>query len=346
MMNAAKIPTGGSRYGTGRSSVRKVSLGGEHELRFLHKTPDDLVEAAAALSELSTIANKEITTRGNAVWEDDVEDFPRLPDFSNTAESTAKSSWLTMDPRIGSMKEILKRPSDDVSSTTEGSSDDTSTSDYSGQSPDDSNDYAWKRARTVSIDGPAPASPKILKSNVLGSFPNKGDLNIVSPMNSPVTQRLPLRKARVRRAQKAKRERRPKQTSSKKTQQSADATEDKRRSLSSVTVPRGKTVKKILRKKFSWKNYPELEAFLIANREEYLRHSALNYTVQQKQYNNRLTERLLDLAAEHGYVFDEKEFSFVTVRDRIRCYYKSCKFSVCVSLHCIALHASIMWLAI
>jgi uncharacterized SAM-dependent methyltransferase len=69
--------------------------------------------------------------------------------------------------------------------------------------------------------------------------------------------------------------------------------------------------------------FSELEAFLIANREEYLRHSALNYTVQQKQYNNCLTERLMDLAAEHGYCFDEDEFSFVTVRDRIRCYYKS-----------------------
>jgi hypothetical protein len=67
----------------------------------------------------------------------------------------------------------------------------------------------------------------------------------------------------------------------------------------------------------------QLEAFLIANREEYLRHSALNYTVQQKEYNNRLTEQLLELATEHGYVFDEKEFSFVTVRDRIRCYFKS-----------------------
>jgi len=82
-------------------------------------------------------------------------------------------------------------------------------------------------------------------------------------------------------------------------------------------------VKTILRKKFSWKNYPEMEAFLIANREEYLRHSALNYTVQQKQYNNRLTERLIQLAADCGYVFDEEEFSFVTVRDRIRCYFKS-----------------------
>jgi len=88
-------------------------------------------------------------------------------------------------------------------------------------------------------------------------------------------------------------------------------------------VGRRKAFKKILRKKFSWKNYPELEAFLVANREEYLRHSALNYTIQQKQYNNRLTERMLELAAEHGYIFDESEFSFVTVRDRIRCYFKS-----------------------
>jgi len=84
-----------------------------------------------------------------------------------------------------------------------------------------------------------------------------------------------------------------------------------------------KPTKTILRRKFSWKNYPELEAFLIANREEYLRHSALNYTLQQKQYNNRLTERLLELALSHGYVFDEEAFNFVTVRDRIRCYYKS-----------------------
>lgn len=81
--------------------------------------------------------------------------------------------------------------------------------------------------------------------------------------------------------------------------------------------------KLILRKKFSWKNYPELEEFLIANREEYLRHSTLNYTMQQKKYNNCLTERMIQLAAQNGYEFDENEFSFVTVRDRIRCYFKS-----------------------
>jgi hypothetical protein len=79
----------------------------------------------------------------------------------------------------------------------------------------------------------------------------------------------------------------------------------------------------ILRKKFSWRNYPELEEFLIANRSEYLRHSALNYTAEQKHFNNRLTEGLLEVAARMNYVFDESCFNFVAVRDRIRCYYKS-----------------------
>jgi hypothetical protein len=62
---------------------------------------------------------------------------------------------------------------------------------------------------------------------------------------------------------------------------------------------------------------------ITANREEYLRHSTLNYTMQQKKYNNCLTTRMISLAEEHGYMFDPTEFSFVTVRDRIRCYYKS-----------------------
>ena len=81
--------------------------------------------------------------------------------------------------------------------------------------------------------------------------------------------------------------------------------------------------KTVLRKKFSWKHFPELERFLIANRDEYLKHSSMNYTAEQKQYNNWLTERLLEVAAEHHYAFDPEEFNFVSIRDRIRCYYKS-----------------------
>jgi hypothetical protein len=83
------------------------------------------------------------------------------------------------------------------------------------------------------------------------------------------------------------------------------------------------TYRTILRKKFSWKNYPPLEKFLIANRDEYLRHSTLNYTIQQKQYNNHLTKQMIQLAAQYNLLFDDNDFSFVTIRDRIRCYYKS-----------------------
>ena len=45
--------------------------------------------------------------------------------------------------------------------------------------------------------------------------------------------------------------------------------------------------------------------------------------MQQRKYNNCLTLRMIKLAAKCGYCFDNSEFSFVTVRDRIRCYYKS-----------------------
>lgn len=79
----------------------------------------------------------------------------------------------------------------------------------------------------------------------------------------------------------------------------------------------------ILKKKFSWKKYPPLEKFLLANRDEYIRHSTLNYTLQQKQYNNNLTKQMIELAAQCGLIFDDNDFSFVTIRDRIRCYYKS-----------------------
>ncbi len=79
----------------------------------------------------------------------------------------------------------------------------------------------------------------------------------------------------------------------------------------------------ILRKSFSWKSYPELEAFLIENRDEYFQHSALNYTMEQKLYNNRLTGRMIVIAKSCGYVFDPDFFTFSKIRDRIRCYFKT-----------------------
>lgn len=80
-------------------------------------------------------------------------------------------------------------------------------------------------------------------------------------------------------------------------------------------------VRGTLRKKFSWKQYPELEEYLLSKQCEYFEYSSKNYTAEQRKYNNGLTRGLLDLAADEGYVF--QDFTFSMIRDRIRCYYKS-----------------------
>lgn len=67
----------------------------------------------------------------------------------------------------------------------------------------------------------------------------------------------------------------------------------------------------------------ELEEFLITNREEYLSFSARNYTIEQRDYNNRLTSRLLEHAEANGYSNLFASCAFSAVRDRIRSYYKS-----------------------
>jgi predicted DNA binding CopG/RHH family protein len=88
------------------------------------------------------------------------------------------------------------------------------------------------------------------------------------------------------------------------------------------TVAPDVKVRDVLRKKFSWKSFPELESYLVNHRKQYLECSnAMNYTKAQKHYNNELTQGLLQLAANEGYVFEE--FTFSAVRDRIRCFYKS-----------------------
>mmetsp|Transcript_21873 Transcript_21873/g.52044 ORF Transcript_21873/g.52044 Transcript_21873/m.52044 type:complete len:235 (-) Transcript_21873:4423-5127(-) len=94
----------------------------------------------------------------------------------------------------------------------------------------------------------------------------------------------------------------------------------KRESHVGLTTKSG-IIRCTLRKKFSWKQYPELEDYLLQNQEEYFEYSSRNYTAEQRKYNNALTRGLLDLASSEGYVFEE--FTFSMVRDRIRCYYKS-----------------------
>jgi hypothetical protein len=290
------------------SAFRTVSIGSEMEL------PPDLCESAShendavrMLLSMSTIVSKEMMENAY-IFDDDDESGKSKSDAEDNENGLAMGTTLCSSP-----------------------------------SHSDNDLFAWSRVRTVSMDSPhSHGLPMHLDAGSL----SLGNPAIVSPTSTPITRGRPLRKASLRLSHQAKKEhvKIPKMPQ---LHERSSVNEHKKRALEAC-VAKGTSMKKILRKKFSWKNYPgtcslvkrdkhfpqnvsntrmaaleELEAFLIANREEYLRHSALNYTVQQKQYNNRLTERLLELAAEHGYVFDEAEFSFVTVRDRIRCYFKS-----------------------
>mmetsp|Transcript_21159 Transcript_21159/g.43014 ORF Transcript_21159/g.43014 Transcript_21159/m.43014 type:complete len:477 (+) Transcript_21159:3-1433(+) len=113
-------------------------------------------------------------------------------------------------------------------------------------------------------------------------------------------------------------------SSSTTTTRTTTATRSKKKTATAVaTKKRTKYQHHHTGKKFSWKAYPELEDFLICNRVEYLCFSARNYTIEQRDYNNRLTARLLEHAADSGYPDLFKNCAFSAVRDRIRSYYKS-----------------------
>jgi hypothetical protein len=270
---------------------RTVSIGSEDDIE---KTS---VRDAALLLSIADICKSEIKTGGLAnIWRDDLT-LPKFPCLGE--ESLPDQKFLA--PRTESLVDFLSN---------------------SGRS-------FCQRTRSVSID-----SPKCHAMNEDDEGDRSQSPIMVSPEppfllsspHSPVThRRVTPRKHSLRLSSKAIRESKEGRVSplTPVTEPISPATQARCKKSLQGPFPKGALIKRIYRKKFSWKNLPELEQFLIANREEYLRHSAQNYTIQQKQYNNRLTERLLELATEHGYLFDEREFSFVVVRDRIRCYYKS-----------------------
>jgi|UPI000581A2A7 hypothetical protein len=281
-------------------------------------------DSAALLLSIADIAKSEIHSDGfSCLWDDGdkpnglLPSFPTLLSYPSRQSNTNENKHLTLTPRAESLQDYLSLVS---SSTSQLSSDEVPPISRVRSVSMDAHD--WKDHDRTTSPVVSPASKTILPT-------------LVSPLS--VQRRLPFRKQSLRLSSKAKKDclsddsdastqshaSSPKCRAVSFASDAPSATPSSRKKALQGPTPKGVPMKKIFRKKFSWKNYPELEQFLIANREEYLRHSALNYTVQQKQYNNRLTSRLLELASENGYVFDEREFSFVTVRDRIRCYFKS-----------------------
>lgn len=287
------------RYPSSEKSRRTHSIGSETNLTNSDRFPQDPKdqEGVELLLSIATIVSKEIASSDKEIFDDE------------NSDGLQRSGPSFVEPSILSDKEsTLSRTSKSVFSLI--------VNEHSAQ----------HRVRTVSIDNEYGYPHRSSNFGKTRSMKTK-QINspaVVTPMNSRIRT---VQKSSVKLSTyRGKKEqiKFPKITSQKTNNHNLPNTvsQHKLKALEQCAT-KGKSVTVINRKKFSWKNYPELEAFLVANREEYLRHSALNYTIQQKKYNNRLTERLLDLAAEHLYVFNEDEFGFVTVRDRIRCFYKS-----------------------
>lgn len=252
-------------------------------------------DEAALLLSISSICDREVKSNGfSAIFDDE---FPKFPLLSEAVLEPAENSTVKQP------EESLLRKRQEP------------------QKPC----FQAIRARSVSIDSPGlkPREADRTISPVMATDVESMDSSpaLVSPVTHQSVRPIPRqRKQSLRLSRIARRQ--PEVMADIADEPPAPTSSKKGRTIQ-ASPPEGIPIKLIGRKKFSWKCYPELEDFLIANREEYLRHSALNYTVQQKQYNNRLTDQLLELATRHGYLFDTQEFSFVTVRDRIRCYYKS-----------------------
>ena len=265
------------------SATRTVSFGAEADL--FKRTPTAKPAAAAASDELlpsareaalllsfSTIAENEIKAMGKkpVLWDDDedLEDFPKLPLFSSSQLTPAVSSY-SAKPGLWNVKLGPRFSPMETDSSSDEDDEDSSDSSYIGSCEERAaSKYNQKRARTVSIDSPIPESPlTILKPGVLTPLSARGTglPNLVSPLSTPVLVKAATggRKNRhMRQSQKAKRERRPshKAAAAKKASSASYLAhdDDKKRSLKAVSVPKGKTLKTILRKKFSWKNYPEV----------------------------------------------------------------------------------------
>jgi hypothetical protein len=274
------------------------------------QSSETLHDEAALLLSIADICNKEMKDNGiSMLWSDEAEDdrtlFPKFPCLTKAVPPSEDPPFLKPRSELYS-REINRHP---------------------------------RRPRAVSMDSGRLMSSIIDEEYISEDSDERSvssPVSFTSPMNSDKTtpivtptttvsivshRRLPMRKQSHRLLRQAKREHREETTEP--VERPPVSGKDKKGKAVQGTPPKGVPIKKIMRKKFLWKNYPELERFLVANREEYLRHSALNYTVQQKQYNNRLTDELLEIATQHGYLFDTNDFSYVTVRDRIRCYFKS-----------------------
>jgi hypothetical protein len=182
---------------------------------------------AALFLSVVAIATKEIHIDG-LVWDDDEPFMGRAEALSPSIPSIhASGTTSVLTPRF------LERDSDMEDLTL----------------PPADERFAWSRIRAVSIDSPEDENTRSSRE-----LYRKGTLNIISPHNSPVSRRMPLRKPGLR--------------VTKRRSLSTDSSNSKnidKRTLPTHNMVKTQGSKTILRKKFSWKNYPEVRLLLVVS---------------------------------------------------------------------------------
>jgi hypothetical protein len=222
------------------SEAGTLSIGGENNNALFTKA--SVRDQAVLLLSIADIAKSEINSDGlSKLWVDD-EDLPKFPKLSGQA-NVSDFKWLT--PRTETLKDLIMDTSSDH--------------------------YPSNRVRAVSIEySPEQHSSRFERATSPFSLgaPQESNANIVSPEVSPLSnRRLPFRKQSLRLSHKARKEHLLSSSSPMssddeeegpaRTVSFADTNSKKSKPLQPATA-KGVIVKKILRKKFSWKNYPEV----------------------------------------------------------------------------------------
>jgi hypothetical protein len=225
--------------GSQGTQVRTIPSASDEETGFAKTSVRD---QAALLLSIADIAKSELGSSGlTDLWEDN-EDFPKFPLLWGGPDVSAK---LLLAPRTEAplLTDILsKAPATAL--------------------------YPSNRVRTVSIDSPYETTSTLLYSRSRTPSPVSLAAEVVTPVTPMQSPRLPVRKQRSLRLS-ARAKQRNEQAQSLQTIQTdvraVSSADQKNRPLQGV-CPQGVPTKKILRRKFSWKNYPEVSSplFLIS----------------------------------------------------------------------------------
>ena len=205
---------------TGSPGTRTISIGSENEQTRTSTVFSQSASVRDQAALLLSIADiaKSEVRDLSTLWDDKAEGLPKFPLLSSD-KSRNKHKWFT--PRAESLSELLA----------------------SGATSNRENDDKYNpRIRTVSIDTP---DATMRTTSPLGPAPN-----LVSPVHSPTNRRLPMRNKSLRLSKQAKRESVAESKPYSSIQKKGKAIQG--------TPAKGVPIKKILRKKFSWKNYPEV----------------------------------------------------------------------------------------